>query len=135
MYLSFQLGPSRDFLIRDERVEKVVETGDIFAVPGRREEALGVIEFRGILVPVFDFRLLFPELFSDLDPLPHLIVLRSPESLNAFPADALETIEMELPARESLYQHPFLKPLELQVQGRWHRELFLEAIEPHLNIP
>jgi hypothetical protein len=135
MYLSFQLGPSRYFLMEDERVEKVVETRDIFAVPGRREEILGVIEFNGILVPVFELRLLLPELFSGLDPLPHLILIRGTESLNAFPAEALETIAADCPAQESLYQHPFLKPLELQVQGRWHRELFLEAIEPHLNIP
>lgn len=135
MYLSFQLGPSRHFLIEDCLVERVAESTDIFPVPCRRKEVLGVMEFNGILVPVYEFRLLFPELFTELVPLPHLILLRSPESLNAFPAEALETVPFGCPGRECLFQHPFLKPFELEAQGKWHRELFLEAIEPHLNIP
>lgn len=135
MYLSFHLGPSRNFVIEDSRVQRVVGADEVFALPGLKKESLGVVEFDGILVPVFEFRLLFPELFEELTPLPHLILLRSPESLNAFPAEALETVPEGCPARESLFQHPFLKPLELQVEERWCRELFLEAIEPHLNIP
>ena len=135
MLLSFRLETSRNFVIDETWVEQVVAAEEVFALPGRKREALGLVQYHGVLVPVFEFRLLFPDLFTELAPLPHLILFRGAESLNAMPAEALETISGACEARESLYQNPFLKPLELLHEGIWYRELSLEAIEPHLNIP
>lgn len=136
MYLSFSWHSGRNFVVQNSSVERIVEAGDLYRIPRSKPFVLGVTEYGGMLIAVFELRQLFPPEFTgNLSSMPHLILFRGEESLNAFPAEALETIQSDFELRHAEKAAPFLTGLELLHAGISYLELDLGAIEQHWNIP
>ena len=135
MYLSFYLGGNDLFAIEQRKVERVLADTGIYRLPRQKDDACGVIEYRRVLVPVFDFRRILPETFANLGKLPHLILFYGNESLNAFLAEAIETISRPevVPAPEPAFR--FILHHRLLYLGENYLQLDLKAIEEVLNIP
>jgi hypothetical protein len=131
MYLTFRVG-SLTLAIEGKRVERVIDAERILPIPRQRNETIGMIEYKGLLIPVFDFEAL---LDMNRSVAPHLVLFYGKESLNAFPAEAMEGITEECVMTDSKEQHKFLEPLDVIHNDQVYRQLNLSAIEEYLNIP
>lgn len=131
MYLTFRVANQR-FAIEGKRVERVIDAEHILPMPRQIPDTIGVLEYKGLLIPVFDLERL---LEIDRSVYPHLILFYGKESLNAFPAEAMEGITEECVMTDSRRQHRFLDPLVVIHNDQHYHQLNLSAIEEYLNIP
>jgi len=136
MYLMFTFDGAREFMMDGAKVFEVLPAGEIFQAPRQRKEVLGIIRHRDMLIPVYDFRLLLPELFpaSSFSP-PHLILFYGAESMNAFLAEAMESVTADCLMADVPLVSPFLEPQEVLHEDRSYARLNFTAIEAFLNIP
>lgn len=135
MYLVFRLDPYRWFAVDGIKIEKILPNEDVFALPRIKPEAVGVVRYKSILVPVYDFRVLLPDLFPVFPPLNHLVVFYGNETLNAFVADAAEMITEDCVMTDASLKRNFLEPLDLIYNESTYSQLDFASIEEHLNIP
>jgi hypothetical protein len=135
MYLSFRLDAARHWGIDLRKVLRVEPFEGIFVLPRQKKGVLGLYRFQQLLVPVFDFRLLLGDFVIDDLPLPHLVIFRGKESLNAFPASVEESIQEDCLMVDNLLGVQFVDPLDLIYNDFRYHQLDFSAIEEHLNIP
>ena len=131
MYLTFRVG-NLTFAKEGKRVERVIDAERILPMPRQSIDTIGVVQYKGLLIPVFDFEGL---LEMSRSVAPHLVLFYGKESLNAFPAEAMEGITEECLMIDGKKQHRFLDPLDVIHNDRIYHQLNLSAIEEYLNIP
>jgi CheW-like protein len=131
MYLTLRVANQR-FAIEGKRVERVIDAEHILPIPRQAPETIGVVAYKGLLIPVFDLERLFDR---ERSVHPHLIIFYGKESLNAFPAEAMEGITEECLMTDGGVQHRFLDPLDVIYNDQLYHQLNFSAIEQHLNIP
>ncbi len=141
MYLIFRLDETeRHFIMDGRKVMGVAAAERIFRMPRQRKEVVGLTRQRDVLVPVYDFRLLLPEMFPPAGGrgyplLPHLILFYGKESLNAFLAEALESLTADCLMCDSPVPSPLLDPQRVLYNDVSYTQLNFPAIEALLNIP
>jgi hypothetical protein len=136
MYLIFTIDGRRKFAMDGRKVLEVLPAADIYRLPRQRKEVVGVIRHRDMLIPVYDFRILMPDLCRPGSPEPsHLILFYGSESMNAFLAEATESVTGECLSADAPPECPFLADQELLHEGRRYGLLNFPGIEAFLNIP